>query len=70
MSNRMKLRGNKTTGIDLSVDSLAYAFSFADGEGATVGGMSNDDPNTDDEDGFITILVDGVARKIPFWNDD
>lgn len=68
MANRMKLKGHKTDGIDLTADTLDNVFALTDGVGTTVGATMTADPAADAEDGFITITVDGVARQIPWYD--
>lgn len=38
--------------------------------GVTTSGMTNDDPNDIDEDGYILIKIGAQTAKVPFWYDD
>lgn len=66
--NRMKLRGNKTTGIDFSSGTLTNAFKFAtSGNSVTIGSTMTISPETTAESGYITIDVAGTAYQIPIY---
>ena len=68
MTNRIKLKGNHDSGIDLTAGTLTNTLEMTDGVGCTLGATMTADPAVDAEDGFLTILVDGVARQIPFYD--
>ena len=68
MTNRIKLKGNHDSAIDLTEDTLTNVLELTDGVGCTVGSTMTVSPETTAEDGFITILVDGVARQVPFYD--
>ena len=61
---------SKDYAINLSEAKFTYTLKLADGQGATVGALTNDTIGTDAPDGYISIDVGGTLRKIPFWNDD
>lgn len=62
-----------STGSVMDISALTGATNFvsfgADGDGgATVGATMTADPAVDAEDGFLTIVVAGVARQIPWYD--
>ena len=70
MTNIVKYKGAKDNGIDLADAEITYTLKLADGEGATVGALSNDTVGTTTEDGYISINIGGTEYKVPFWEDD
>ena len=64
----------ETDGSVIDVSGMTGGTNFvtfgADGDmGATVGATMTADPAADAEDGFITIIVAGVARQIPYYDE-
>lgn len=70
MSNRIRLKGNKDTAIDLASGTLTTVVALTDGQAAFDDAFSNDTIGTTVEDGYIQIDLDGTTYKIPFWADD
>ncbi len=67
MTNRIKLKGNKTDGIDLSDDTLTNVLALSATAGVTIGATMTVSPETTAESGFLTIDVDGTSYQIPIY---
>jgi len=59
-----------TQAIDLSDLKATYVLKATDGQGVTLGTLTNDTIGTTAEDGYLSINIGGTEYKIPFWADN
>lgn len=67
---KYKFDDSRTTILDLSEANGQTVLSLADGQGATVGTLTNDTVGTTAEDAYLSVTIGGQVYKIPAWLDD
>lgn len=70
MTNIVKYKGTKDTGIDLSDAVVTTPLKLSTTSGVTLAAFTTDVIGTTPEDGFISVDIGGTVYKIPVWLDN